>query len=224
LARRHALGAILLAVVAGALVVAIVVLRDADRREARITFGAGPRDPVEPFTLKRAVTRFRIEPASIQGRGLLSDQIGTYLQPPRDTITFTVLDARGSRVARCVYPPDTYVDNTHLICPLPDIARARTLVVSRSGTAKTALIAHGNSSGYLAVDEDPTLGGRVRTVLSRIATSFPNGVGSTVLIVGVFASVALSVLALMLAVGQPRATLAEAAGEDRDGREDADEQ
>jgi hypothetical protein len=217
------LAAVVLAMLAGALVVAIVVLRDADRPGARITFVAGPRDPVVPFKLTKPVTRFRIEPTAIRGRGLLSDQIGTYVKTPQDTITFDILDAHGSRIARCVYPPDTYIDNTHLACPLPDIARARTLVVSRSGTADTALIAHGTASGYLAIYEDPSLAGRVSTVLSRVATSFPNGVGSTVLIVGVFASVALSVLALMLAVGPPRATLAKAAGKDRDGREDSDD-
>jgi hypothetical protein len=73
--------------------------------------------------------------------------------------------------------------------------------VSRSDTAETALIAHDGSSGYLVVDENPSLGGRIRTVLSRIGTSLPNGVGSGVVLAGFFASVAFSILALMVAAG-----------------------
>ena len=176
------------------------MLRDADRSDARFTIVAGPREPTAPFKLTRPVARFSIEPTRIKGRGLLSDQIGTYLKPPKDRITFTILDGRGSHLARCVYPPESYLDNTHLACPLPDISRARTLVVRRSGSAETALIAHDRSSGYLIVNQDPSLGGRIHTVLSRVATTFPNGVGSAVLIAGLFASVALTLLGVLLAV------------------------
>ena len=86
-----------------------------------------------------------------QARGLhLRPDRDDPARPPETRSRSRVLDGRGRRLAHCVYPPKTYTDNTHLTCPLPDISRARTLVVSRSGTAKTALIAHDGSSGYLA--------------------------------------------------------------------------
>jgi hypothetical protein len=108
-----------------------------------------------------------------------------------------VLDARGGRIARCVFPPGSYRDNEQLPCRLSDISRAHGLVVTRRGPAKLALYGHDKKAGSLVVDESASLGGRVSTVLSRIAVSLPNGVGSSILLLALFGSVALTAFAVL---------------------------
>ena len=60
---------------------------------------------------------------------------------------------------------------------------------------------HDRTAGYLAADEQTSFLGRVSTVLSRIATPLPNGVGSSVAVIGLFGSIALTVLVLVLGLG-----------------------
>jgi hypothetical protein len=151
-------------------------------------------------------TRYTVVPTPVRGAGYLFLQVGTYLQRPKDTIVLSALDGRGARIARCVFPPGSYVDNGKLRCPLPDISRARGLIVTRKGTARIALYGNRKKAGYLVKDEAGSFGGRVSTVLSRVAVPLPNGLGSSVLIVGLFGSVVLTALALLLAVREPQPT------------------
>ena len=97
----------------------------------------------------------------------------------------------------------SYSDNEQLPCPLRDISRAHALRVTRHGTAKIALYGHDTQAGFLVKNEATSLTGRVSTVLSRVAVPLPNGIGSSVLLVALFGSVALTVLGLLLAVGIP---------------------
>jgi hypothetical protein len=184
-------------------VVVFVVLRDADRSDARFTVVSGPPNPVIPTVMHKVPTRYAVVPTAIAGPGYLYLQVGTYLKPPTDTIVLDVLDGRGARLARCTFAPSSYVDNGRLKCPLRGIARARTLIVTRRGTAKIALYANSKKAGFLVKNEASSFGGRVSTVLSRIAVPLPNGVGSGVLLLGLFGSAALTALALLLAVPLP---------------------
>jgi hypothetical protein len=191
---------ILAAIVVGLLVTGFVVMRDADRSDARFTVVSGPPDPVIPTVMHAQPTRYDIVATPVRGTGYLYLQVGTYLRPPKDTIVLAVLDRSGTRIARCVFPPNSYTDNARLQCPLQDVSQARGLVVTRRGTARIALYAHLGEAGFLVKNEATSFPGRVSTVLSRVAVPLPNGVGSSVLLVGLFGSVALTVLALLLAV------------------------
>jgi uncharacterized membrane protein YgcG len=195
LARR-----IVAAVVFALVVVVFVVVRVVDRTEATTTVVAGPPDPVLPTVMHAKPTRYTVVPTPITGSGRIYLQVGTYLEQPEDAIVLDVRDASGARIARCVFPPASYTDNGQLRCPLADISRARSLIVTRRGTAKIALYGHGEQAGFLVKNEARSLVGRVSTVLSRIAVPLPNGVGSSALLVGLFGSVALTVFALLLAV------------------------
>jgi hypothetical protein len=192
--------------VLGLLAVGYVVVRDADRSDAKFTIVSGPPAPVIPTVMPAKPTRYTVVPTPVRGAGYLFLQVGTYLQRPKDTIVLSALDGRGARIARCVFPPGAYVDNGKLRCPLPDISRARGLIVTRKGTARIALYANRKQAGYLVKDEAGSFGGRVSTVLSRVAVPLPNGLGSGVLIVGLLGSVALTALALLLAVREPQPT------------------
>jgi hypothetical protein len=194
LARR-----VIAAVVLALLVVGYVVVRDADRPDARFTVVAGPPGVVIPTVMHARPTRYEVVATPVSGAGHLYLQVGTYLQPPEDTIVLGVFDAAGTRIARCVFPPASYTDNGKLACPLTDISRARGLLVTRRGTAKIALYGNGDKAGYLVKDEATSFGGRISTVLSRIAVPLPDGVGSSVLLVALFGSVSLTALALLLA-------------------------
>jgi hypothetical protein len=194
---------ILAAVVLAVLAVGFVVLRDADRSDAKFTIVSGPPNPVTPTVMHRVPTRYTVVATPIKGAGYLYLEVGTYLQPPKDTIVLDILDARGARVARCAFPPTAYVDNGRLTCPLRDIARARAVEVTRRGTAKIALYANRGKAGFLVKKEATSLAGRVSTVLSRVGVPLPDGVGSAVLLTSLFGSVALTALALLFAVPLP---------------------
>jgi hypothetical protein len=198
LARR-----ILAAVVVALLVVGYVVVRDAERSDATFTVVSGPTGAVIPTVMHARPTRYEVVATPVSGAGHLYLQVGTYLQKPTDTIALTVLDGSGARIARCVFPPRSYDDNAKLACPLRDISRARRLIVTRLGTAKIALYADREKAGFLVRNEATSLGGRISTVLSRIAVPLANGVGSGVLLISLFGSVALTVLALLLVVPMP---------------------
>ena len=105
--------------VVGLLVVVYVVVRDADRPDARFTIVSGPPDPVVAFELPKTPVRFDVRPTSVKGPGQVLTQVGTFLQPAKDTITVTVFGPRGERIARCVTPPAAYHDNAQLACPVP---------------------------------------------------------------------------------------------------------
>jgi hypothetical protein len=190
--------------IAGALVIALltvgfVVLRDAGRSDAKFTVVSGPPDPVIPTVMHKVPTRYTVVSTSIRGPGRLYLQVGTYLERPKDTVVLDVLDARGSQITRCAFPPGSYADNDQLPCPLRDIARARGLIVTRRGTAKIALYAHEQYAGFLVKNEATSLGGRVSTVLSRVAVPLPHGLGAGALLVALFGSVALTAFALLSA-------------------------
>jgi hypothetical protein len=193
---RRLIAALLLAL----LVVAYVVWRDADRSDARFTIVSGPPDPVVPFVLPKKPMRFHLRPTSVAGKGRVLVQVGTYLQPAKDTLTFTIFGVHGKRITRCAFPPTGYRDNDQLTCPVPDIGAVRSLLVVRKGNAKIALSAHDDTAGYLAREEQSSLLGRASTVLSRIAWALPDGVGSFVTVFGLFASVALTAFALLFAL------------------------
>lgn len=193
--RRRLLAALVLAL----LITGYVIVRDADRSDARFTIVSGPPDPTAPVVLPRAGMRYRVQATTVGGPGHLRVQVGTYLQPARDTLTFTVLDARRRRVARCVFPPSGYVDNQQLSCAVSDLRAVRSVRITRTGNAKIAVTAHDDIVGYFARDEQGSLLGRVSTVLSRIATPLPNPIGSVLTIAGLFGSVALTVVALLVA-------------------------
>jgi uncharacterized membrane protein YgcG len=150
-------------------------------------------------------TRYAVVPTKISGPGRLYVQVGTYLEKPRDTIVLDVLDASGRRIRHCVFPPSSYTDNGQLPCELPDISRARRLVVTRVGKARIALYTHDKQAGFLIKNEATSLGGRVSTVLSRVGVPLPGGMGGAILTVGLFGSVMLSTLALLLCVPLGRA-------------------
>jgi hypothetical protein len=194
---------ILAAVALGLIVVVYVVLQLAGGADVKYTVVAGPPDPVIPTVIHSKPTRYAVVPTPIRGRGRLYLQVGTYLKQPTDTIVLDVLDGRGSRIARCVFSPSSYTDNGKLRCPISDISRVRGLVVIRRGTAKVALYGHDEKAGYLVKDEATSLPGRISTALSRIAVPLPNGWGSTVLLLGLFGSVSLTALALLLVVPLP---------------------
>jgi hypothetical protein len=196
LARR-----VVAAIVVGLLAVGYVVLRDADRSDAKFTVVSGPPAPVIPIVIPKGSTRYDVVATPVRGAGHLYLEVATYLQPARDTVVLSVLDARATRIARCVFPAGSYRDNEQLPCRLRDISRARSLIVTRRGSAKLALYGHEKKAGSLVVDESTSLIGRVSTVLSRIAVPLPNGVGSSILLIGLFGSVALTAFALLLAVG-----------------------
>jgi hypothetical protein len=198
LARR-----ILAAAVLGLIVVVYVVLQLAGGSDLKYTVVAGPPDPVIPTVMHAKPTRYAVVPTPIRGRGRLYLQIGTYLKQPRDTVVLDVLDGTGTRIALCTFPPSSYTDNERLPCPLADISRVRGLIVTRRGTAKIALYGHDEKAGYLVKDEATSLAGRISTALSRIAVPLPNGWGSTVLLVSLFGSVALTALALLLVLPLP---------------------
>jgi hypothetical protein len=189
---------VLAAIAVGLLVTGFVVVRDADRSDAEFTVVSGPPDPVSPTDMLAKQTRYDVVATPVRGRGYLYVQVGTYLRQPRDTIVLAVLDRRGARIARCTFPPSSYTDNGRLQCPLQDISRARSLRVTRRGTARIALYANRDKAGYLVKPEATSLPGRVSTVLSRVAVPLPNGIGSTVLLAGLFGSAALTALALLL--------------------------
>lgn len=196
---RRALVAVVLALFA----VGLVVVYDADRSDATFTIVSGPPDPIAPMVIPRAPTVYEVVASPVKGAGRLFLEVGTYLERPKDTIVLAVLGARGRRIARCVFPPSAYSDNEQLPCPLRDISRARALRVTRRGTAKIALYGHDEQAGFLVKNEATSFAGRVSTVLSRVAVPLPNGVGSSVLLVALFGSVALAALGLLLAVGTP---------------------
>jgi hypothetical protein len=191
--------AALTALVVALVVVGYVVWRDADRPGSRFTIVSGPLGHIEPVVLPRTGMRFRLRPTDVTGRGRVLVQAGTYLQPARDTITFTIFGTNHARIARCVFPPGAYRDNDQLACAVPDIGAVRSLRATRTGNAKVALSASGDTVGFLALEEQRSLLGRVSTVISRIATPLPNGIGSSITLLGLFGSVVLTLLALLLA-------------------------
>jgi hypothetical protein len=191
---------VIAAIVVGLLAVGYVALRDADRSDAKFTVVSGPPAPVIPIVIPKGTERYDVVATAVRGAGHLSLEVATYLQPPRDTVVLSLLDARGTRIARCVFPPRSYHDNGDLSCGLPDISRARSLIVTRRGPAKVAIYGHDKQAGTLVVAESTSLAGRVSTVLSRIAVPLPDGVGSSILLIGLFGSVALTAFALLLAV------------------------
>jgi hypothetical protein len=197
LARR-----IIVAVVFALIVVVYVVVRDADRGDARFTIVSEPAGAVAPYPLPPMPVRFNVPSTSVKGPGHLFMQVGTYLESPSDTIILTLFGSRNRRLARCVFPPAKYHDNSQLACPVTDISRVRTVRVGREGTAKVAVLHHEQTAGYLGADEQVSLLGRVSTVLSRIAIPLPNGVGSAVVLFGLFGSTALTAFALLYAVGR----------------------
>jgi hypothetical protein len=196
---KRTLAALAVSLAVALIVVVYVVWRDADRRDSEFTIVSGPPDPVVPSVLPKTPTVFQLRPTSVGGRGRVLVQVGTYLETPRDTITFVVRGTGNARIARCVFPPSGYRDNDQLTCPVPDLAAVRSLLVTRTGNAKVALSANEDTVGYLVRAEQRSWLGRVSTALSRIATALPNGIGSTITVLALFGSVALTLLALLVA-------------------------
>ena len=155
-----------LALALGLIVTLIVIWRDADRADATYVIGAVPEQPLGPIELTGVPRRsFALPRLTADGPGRVLLQIATYLQQPTATVRLQVLDARGRSLARCAFPPTSYRDNDLLPCDVPDIARARRIVVSHSGPAKLAVIAHGQVAGYLAYTSSGGVLSRMRSVI-----------------------------------------------------------
>jgi hypothetical protein len=211
---RRILAVLGASVAVGLIALVYVVWRDADRRDSEFTIVSGPPDPVVPFVVPKKPIVFRLRPTSVGGPGRVLVQVGTYLEKPRDTITFVVRGTGATRITRCVFPPSGYLDNDQLTCPVPDLADVRSLLVTRQGNAKVALSAHEGTVGYLAREEQRSWLGRASTVLSRIATALPNGIGSTIMVLGLFGSVALTAFALLYSWGREQEDHGDGAGDE----------
>jgi hypothetical protein len=197
--------AIAVAVAIGALVTALVVWRDADRPDATFMIAGAPTAPLGVVEITTAPRRsFALPRLDDDGRGRLLLQVGTYSQPPVATIRLEVLDARGHRQAACRFPPSAYYDNALLRCDLPDVARARRVVISHAPRSKLAVFATRGVVGYLAYTSSGSAVSRVRSVVDRVGLLMPAGMGPVVLIAGLFLSTAAWVLALLLAPGVVR--------------------
>jgi hypothetical protein len=196
---------LLIAILAGLLVTAFVVVRDARRDDATFTVGAAPRTPMTAIEITGSARRsFALPRLPAQSRGFVQIHIATYLQRPSATVTFAILNARRHVEARCVFPPTAYVDNSQLECDVPSLARARTLVVTHKGPAKLAVFGNQGVVGTLVFRNSHSLFGRMRTVTDRVGIALPAGVGPAVLIGGLWLSVAAAVLAVLLAFGIAR--------------------
>jgi hypothetical protein len=104
-------------------------------------------------------------------------------------------------------------DNGLIPCDVPDVSRARRVVVSHAGRARLGVYAHSGVAGYLAYTSGGDLFSRVRSVLDRVGISLPAHVGAAVLIGGLWRSTAASALAVLLAIGLARSGLTRSSGE-----------
>jgi hypothetical protein len=194
-----------LALLVGLLVTLVVIWRDADRADATYVIGAAPQLPLAPIEITDTPSRsFTLPRVDAGGRGRLLLQIATYLQRPTATVRLDVLDALGGSQARCTFPPSSYEDNALLPCDVPDIARARRVVVSHARPAKLAVYANGSEVGYLAYTSPGGVFSRMHSVVERVGTSLPPGVGPAVLIGGLWLSAAAAALAVLIALGVAR--------------------
>jgi hypothetical protein len=194
-----------LALLVGLVVTAVVVWRDADRTGATFVIGAAPREPLADIELTGVPRRsFALPRLAQAGRGRVLVQIATYLEQPSATVRLQVLDARGRSLARCAFPPANYRDNGLLPCDVPDVGRARRVVVSHTGLARLGVYAHRGVAGYLAYTSGGDVVSRVRSVLDRVGIALPPGVGPAVLIGGLWLSTAAAALAVLLALGLAR--------------------
>ena len=194
-----------LALIVGLLVTLIVVWRDADRSDATYVIGAAPRNPLGDVEISGVPRRsFALPRLSPGGRGRVLLQIATYFEPPTATLRLQVLDANGRVLSRCTIPPASYRDNGLIPCDVPDVSRARRVVVSHAGRARLGVYAHSGVAGYLAYTSGGDLFSRVRSVLDRVGISLPAHVGAAVLIGGLWLSTAASALAVLLAIGLAR--------------------
>jgi hypothetical protein len=194
-----------LALLVGLVVTLVVIWRDADRADATYVIGAAPRDPLGDVEISGVPRRsFALPRLSPGGRGRVLLQIATYFEPPSATLRLQVLDADGRVLSRCAIPPARYRDNGLVPCDVPDVSRARRVVISHTGPARLGVYAHAGVAGYLAYTSGGDLVSRVRSVLDRVGISLPAGVGPAVLIAGLWLSTAASALAVLLAIGLAR--------------------
>ena len=137
-----------LALIVGLLVTLIVVWRDADRSDATYVIGAAPRDPLADVEISGVPRRsFALPRLSQGGRGRVLLEIATYFEPPTATVRLQVLDANGRVLSRCMIPPARYRDNGLIPCDVPDVSRARRVVVSHAGPARLGVYAHSGVGG-----------------------------------------------------------------------------
>jgi hypothetical protein len=195
---------VLVVVLVACAFVALVVVRDARRAGVVSTVVAAPAGVEAPVKIGPRPRRFTVSPTTSHGSGVLFLGVGTYLQPATARITFVLLDGAGARIARCVFPPSSYHDNYTLVCPVRDVSQARTLVVTRTGSALLT-IAAGTTAGYLAVDESHALTGRIGTVLSRIGMALPPHVGAAIVLAALLGSFVLFGLGLALVARREQA-------------------
>ncbi len=194
-----------LALALGLVVTLVVIWRDADRADATYVIGAVPEQPVAPIEITTMPRRsFALPRLTDDGRGRVLLQIATYLQRPTATVRLDILDSNGRSQARCTFPPSSYHDNTLLPCDVPNVVRARRVIVSHAGPAKLAVFANHGVVGYVAYTRSGGLISRVHSVLDRVGISLPAGWGPAMLVVGLWLSVAATALAVLLALGLTR--------------------
>jgi hypothetical protein len=194
-----------LALLLGLAVTLIVIWRDADRADATFVIGSAPKDPLADIEISGVPHRsFALPRLAEGGRGRVLLQIATYFEHPTATLRLQVLDANAHVLSRCTIPPARYRDNGLIPCDVPDVSRARRVVVSHAGPARLGVYAHAGVAGYLAFTSDGDLFSRVRSVLDRVGISLPPGVGPVALIGGLWLSTAASALAVLLAIGLAR--------------------
>jgi hypothetical protein len=233
-----------LVLLVGLALTVFVIWRDADRSDATFIIGAAPPSQVVPTEITGVPRRsFALPRLRSHDHGRVLLQIATYLQKPTATVQLAVLDARGGIQARCTIPPAGYSDNALVSCDVPDLARARRLIVAHAGPAKLAVYSHGRIAGNLAFVSSGDVFSRVRSVVDRVAVSLPAGVGPAVLTAGLWLSTAAAALGVLIAIGvarerpdalleqgeplrEPTGVLAEPRDDERemqhDGQEEAD--
>lgn len=196
---------VVLALLIGLVVTVIVIWRDADRADATYVIGAAPSNPLGDVEISGVPRRsFALPRLSPGGRGRVLLQIATYFEPPTATLRLQVLDANGHVLSRCTIAPGRYRDNGLVPCDVPDVSRAKRVVVLHAGRARLGVYAHAGVAGYLAYTSGGDLVSRVRSVLGRVGISLPAGLGPAVLIGGLWLSTAASALAALLAIGLAR--------------------
>ena len=196
---------VVLALLIGLVVTVIVIWRDADRADATYVIGAAPSDPLGDVEISGVPRRsFALPRLSPGGRGRVLLQIATYFEPPTATLRLQVLDANGHVLSRCTIAPGRYRDNGLVACDVPDVSRAKRVVVLHAGRARLGVYAHAGVAGYLAYTSGGDLVSRVRSVLDRVGISLPAGLGPAVLIGGLWLSTAAPALAALLAIGLAR--------------------
>ncbi len=135
----------------------------------------------------------------------LGVRIATYGKPATASIRLAARTAAGAIVQECSYRPGSYADGQLLLCPLDDVSRVASIVVSASGaTGPVGVYANGKGAATRAgAVYRPSGTDRVRHAWNRLASARLDVASPPV----IFGGFALSVVALgagmLVALGRP---------------------